>query len=191
MSYGYVPFEVGRATSGKGKDRLMFWLENTRYAKAMWKTVPEKNVDLGAWRRRTELSGDIVEDAMAPVTCGTIACFGGWVAAMPRFVQMGVQRTSQGGPAIHISSVPHSLQLLRGLIHKCPGKLATYDRTSSALFGERQLFESGAMADYDELLFDRVRLKGEFYSDHEIVEHRLERHEAVLVMALEKLGVAA
>lgn len=57
-------------------------LKNTKTALRYWLTVPKENV-------AEELSF-YKSDGGQPHGCGTIACFGGWVPAMPEFAAMGV-----------------------------------------------------------------------------------------------------
>ncbi len=49
----------------------------------MWPSVPEANVapKLLEWRP----SDDALENRNSPPTCGTVACFGGWVECWPTF----------------------------------------------------------------------------------------------------------
>lgn len=67
-------------------------LKNCEIALRRWKEVPNSNVipGLTEWVRNGGKGG--------PYTCGTIACFGGWFAIMPEFVEMGVTVGSDGRP---------------------------------------------------------------------------------------------
>lgn len=57
----------------------------------MWPSVPEANVDKG-------LSSWGYFSRQGPPTCGTIACFGGWVEAWPPFrEQLGLDYRSTPG----------------------------------------------------------------------------------------------
>lgn len=59
----------------------------------MWPSVPTKNVYPGLlWWRKGEAPQN-------NVTCGTVACFGGWCAVYPKFVAQGVARDWCGTPS--------------------------------------------------------------------------------------------
>jgi hypothetical protein len=104
----------------------------------MWPSVPPENVieGLNFWRK---YSGRDVE----PVSCGTVACFGGWCAAYPKFSAQGIDFDTEGMP-------------WKGRAHGCD--VATY------LFGEWRMFARRGVCDVDE---------GFTGTDHELVTHRL------------------
>ena len=68
----------------------MTHLENSKIALARWMTVPPENVYPGLYGWN--------DDPSAAAHCGTLACFGGWVALMPEFVEMGVKKLPSGAP---------------------------------------------------------------------------------------------
>ena len=65
-------------------------LKNSKIALRRWMEVPRENV-------YPRLMDWINEPSVTP-HCGTIACFGGWLAVMPEFVAMGVTRNRHGAP---------------------------------------------------------------------------------------------
>jgi len=120
-------------------------LENTKIARGYWLTVPDENVarDLSFFRDSNRTGKH---------TCKTIACFGGWVCAMPEFIAMGVQASASGIPEI-------------GLKYG--------SRVSSFLFGDFDLFMARGYCEYD-------RAMKHTSTDHAIVLNRLDMHIAAL-----------
>ena len=110
-------------------------LENSKIALRRWMEVPRKNVypELQGWTNEPQKSPD----------CGTLACFGGWVAVMPEFVAMGVRRDHAGRPV--------------GL------KTTTSDELAWLLFGDSNIFEVTSFTE------DRETN----YNDHKVVKNRL------------------
>lgn len=88
-------------------------IENCKTFLKYWETVPPKNVVEGlfVWNGCPEKE----------YSCGTIACAGGWLPAMPEFAAMGVSRSDFNG-------APR----LKGL--RSPFQIAKF------LFGEEQVF---------------------------------------------------
>ena len=95
-------------------------LRNCEIALFYWKTVPRGNVipNLKKWRSRLTSTKH---------TCGTIACFGGWLPAMPEFATMGVKSSKFDG-APYIGDDEYSR------IHFGTDNLADH------LFGNHQMF---------------------------------------------------
>ena len=79
-------------------------LANSKIALKRWMEVPRKNVSPGLmhWTDNTDKAPD----------CGTVACFGGWLAVMPEFVAMGVSRTRNGRPDGFGQANPAALSVL-------------------------------------------------------------------------------
>ena len=131
-------------------------LENAKLAMKYWLTVPPQNVppDLCAWNY-----------SPGKHTCWTIACFGGWVPAMPEFAAMGVTADEFGAP-------------------KLPGT-SSVSEVANILFGEVQddlgagfrghLFEMASDCAYD-WDFDHDFDQFDRTEDHKLVVHRLESH---------------
>ena len=93
--------------------------KNLDEAKAMWSTIPERNVAerLSEWRNiRTD------KPSKAP-TCKTIACFGGWCAYWPAFQEQGIHGSSVGSPT----------KVIQGTYLKVP-------EVSLMLFGVENMF---------------------------------------------------
>lgn len=126
-------------------------LENTKTALRYWLTVPVANVayNLDTWN----ISGT---DAEYKHTCGTVACFGGWLSAMPEFEAMGVKAGKYGEP-------------------KFPGAYST-SRVADILFGDDALFD--ARHKYEGGCEKRANT-----SDHEVVTIRLRNHIRILERA--------
>lgn len=85
---------------------------NARFARdVMWPSIPPENVapKLGFWAKR--LNGRrLVPHIAHPVriaTCGTIACFGGWVAQNPYFQAQGVRPSDDGLPMMTTGTATH------------------------------------------------------------------------------------
>lgn len=130
-------------------------LENTKLALKYWLTVPAENVvtGLACWK-----------DSPGEHTCGTIACFGGWVPAMPEFAAMGVVTTPGGAPAMPGGLLGTEVaDLLFGEVggdrRWCHGTLFDMPRDCSY---DRDF-------NYDFARFDRTE-------DHALVTHRLRSH---------------
>jgi hypothetical protein len=104
----------------------------------MWPSVPPENVirHLNHWR----------EDAKGtPPTCGTVACFGGWCAWWPSFMNQGVKAASGGAPI-------------------SPSQAAGQRHAEQFLFGDPEMFDPRGCHPADQ------RFKG---SDHDLVTNRL------------------
>jgi len=125
-------------------------LENTKIARGYWLTVPDKNVAKGlALYRESSDTGKH--------TCKTIACFGGWVSAMPEFIAMGVRQNYWGDPEIKNGS-------RRPFVGR---------EVSDLLFGHGVLFHERGGCNYD-------RAMKRTATDHAIVLNRLDMHIAAL-----------
>ena len=70
-------------------------LKNCETALRYWATVPDKNVTPGLASFQEFPRGGAEKH-----TCNTVACFGGWVSAMPEFIAMGVTMGDGGAPSI-------------------------------------------------------------------------------------------
>src|SRR5437868_5504182 len=72
-------------------ERYSFWRNNLLAAQAFWATIEPENVDLSDWRD-PDGTEELPVDAGygVPPTCGTIACFGGWLPWSPYFKALGV-----------------------------------------------------------------------------------------------------
>jgi len=118
-------------------------LENTKIARGYWLTVPDENVatNLSFYRASTGTH-----------TCATVACFGGWVCAMPEFIAMGVQTNKLGLPATN---------------NYCGIGVSEF------LFGDTGLFMSRGFCEYDDAMKHTA-------TDHAIVLNRLDMHIASL-----------
>lgn len=79
-------------------------------------------------------------DAMMknPHDCGSIGCFGGWIAVEPYFQKIGVQRTSWGAPLL--------------------GEECSMKFTSRILFGDSSMFDEcyGELTE-KEIILARIR----------------------------------
>jgi hypothetical protein len=95
------------------------WLKNLSLSLTEWAKVPEENVvrDLNSW------------------TCGTQACFGGWVAQQPYFQAQGVRVFD---PRSKVDRYP----ALDGI--------ATVSGVSYELFGYRELFHTREICPLDQ-----------------------------------------
>ncbi len=89
-------------------------IENIREAIKMWETVPPENVAprLGFWR---DGFGDPHAGQKKPPTCGTVACFGGWLAWWPAFRAQGVEAWDGGAPYLTWASQPWAYMVSREL----------------------------------------------------------------------------
>jgi len=107
-------------------------IENLLVAQAMFKDIPEEQIYLGSWanhklmqigREGPQLG--IAKDIKPQHTCGSVGCFGGWIAVHPHFVKQGVRPcVFDGSPEI-------------------PGKDKMYSHTvSTELFGYDNMFDS-------------------------------------------------
>ena len=119
--------------------------DNLAIAKARWSTIPQRNVstDLMTWRYRT-----LIDSHNKPPTCDTIACFGGWCAWIPEFMEQGVKARTNGSPYLEGSSRESS------------------EDVSEALFGDRYMFSFRGDYKIDD---DR-----EYNSDWQIVMNRID-----------------
>ena len=123
-------------------------LENTKIALRRWLTIPDKNVAprLDSWR---------VGLKTKEYDCGTIACFGGWIPAMPEFAEMGIIHDENCVPV-------------------WPGKTDSPQGLSIRLFGVSQwewlgLFSAVGRNKYDPKNCDEI-------TSHAVVTHRLKSH---------------
>lgn len=122
-------------------------LKNTELALKYWLTVPSRNVSRGLANWSNALPDH-------PNTCNTIACFGGWIPAMPEFAAMGVRANPIGAP---------EFRNLR------PSDI------SEVLFGHNALFEMPGDCDYDTVhAFNDIR------TGHQVVRNRLKQHAKFL-----------
>ncbi|VTU32061.1 hypothetical protein H4CHR_02934 [Variovorax sp. PBS-H4] len=107
-------------------ERYNFWRTNLLEAQKFWATVNPDNVDLCDWRDPEGEELDEIVDYSTPPSCGTLACFGGWLPWAPYFAEMGVrQNPGRGTPEIGA-----------GERYECGSNVAKY------LFGEWYLFDS-------------------------------------------------
>lgn len=114
---------------------IKFWISNLKVARARWLTIPPANVypDLSGWNA-----------AKHPVdyvpTCGSVACFGGWVALMPEFNALGVYPdTGNGAPLIDFTG-PNGED-----VHPLLLCLHNYYGEATAIFGRRDIFAMVSM----------------------------------------------
>lgn len=130
-------------------------LENTKLALKYWLTVPPQNVPPGlcTWNRNP-----------GKHTCGTIACFGGWVPAMPEFAAMGVTADEFGAPKVAGYGPTEVANFLFGEVEDARGNA-----------GAGTLFEMAGDCAYDGS-FDRNVNQYDCNGDHALVVHRLESH---------------
>jgi hypothetical protein len=130
-------------------------IRNVEIAQFYWKTIPEKNVfERLAGYLVGEHKMDRRERRFAVKkahNCGTVACFGGWVPAMPEFAAMGVRAVEDGMPYFKLKN---GNELLGGHV-------------AGHLFGSNCLFYSRGECKHDGLY------RG---SDHALVTRRLEKH---------------
>lgn len=153
-------------------EHLHFWRGNTLYAAEMWATIPPDNVapGLAYWRREVLGDGSRVglsyrQGLEMPHSCNTIACFGGWVSAMPKFQEMGVTVDQTGAPAVRLDPGTHHY------LQNCaiPGE----ESVDEALFGESTMFAAEGDCLYD------LGTEGEFawsHGAHALVAQRLAKH---------------
>lgn len=133
-------------------------IRNVEIAQSYWKTIPKKNVFERLNRYlRGEHKADVKDRKFAASqshNCETVACFGGWVPAMPEFAAMGVRAEIWGAPTMRVGS-------------------RTLDGSDVAghLFGKEALFHSRGDCEYDWTFVG---------SDHALVANRLKKHLAVL-----------
>jgi hypothetical protein len=125
--------------------KLEIQLENLKIALWRWRSIPDENIvsNLMNWQefdprlRATQIP-----------TCNTIACFGGWVALMPEFREMGVKVSEGGSPYMR-----------RG------GHVVYFDWcVADHLFGDSRLFQPKTVT--EQLLRE---------SDRQVVIHRIKR----------------
>lgn len=139
------------------KEQLETWLKNCRIALRYWKTVPEKNVYPGLERW--------IKNSKKPHNCNTVACFGGWVAAMPEFKAKGVD----------VEPCYGDVRLRRPRMPDLFGA-----SVANELFGDDTLFNPTGNCK-----FDLNKLPA---SDHAVVTNRIERRIAVLKEAIKDCG---
>ena len=126
------------------------YIANTKIAMKYWATVPDENVVAGL---ETYFIDGFDE---TPFSCNTIACFGGWVPAMPEFAAMGVTASDSHGVPIFGRSMGSEVAV--------------------ELFNEETLFaptkNSGNFS--HNCNYDRTAKRD--ISDHGLVTHRLKEH---------------
>ena len=123
-------------------------LENTQTALRYWLTVPKGNVVKNLENYRESGTG-------VKHNHQTIACFGGWVPAMPEFASMGVKLNTVGGPIM-------GEEFGMGVARELFGKLT--------LFAMKDVDgDSRHRCDYDDTAKPGI-------SDHGLVTHRLKEH---------------
>lgn len=133
-------------------------LENTKIALRYWLTIPDENVvkNLNDYKTYYDLEGSV----SIKHDCNTIACFGGWIPAMPEFAAMGVTFNEYSG-----------LPILE--------KLCGYN-VAGELFGERtifcptKVFCANVFGTSFNCKYDHTAKPG--ISDHKLVTHRLKEH---------------
>jgi hypothetical protein len=145
-------------------------------------TLPEKNLypDLATWRGRQRVYVDngvnkvriepMFEGTGVPLDCGSIACLGGWLPAMPEMREKGVRATAFCAPMLVMPTNAKS------------GRTTVLHHYALAheLFGEEYLLEQRGGCAFDDELPSCV-------SDLDIVLHRLERNAEELQKKLVKL----
>lgn len=155
----YHPISMLKAVHDKEfialpKDRqielLKFWLDNATEALKLWRTVPAHNVApaLGTFREGS---------TRGPHTCNTVACFGGWLVAMPHFRNLGIAGNKSGSPRFYGPVGKLIVQQYR-FASDIFG-----DEPDLILFGSKMVFEPCAGNEYDTQ-----------DSDHRVVIDRLE-----------------
>jgi hypothetical protein len=70
--------------------RESHWLKNVRSALEMMRDVPPEQVDLGEWSDTNETAIGAPVTWGDQLTCGGVACMGGWCALWPGFQSQGV-----------------------------------------------------------------------------------------------------
>ena len=146
-----VLYALTQFLSDNSTEVLEFWLKNVVEAEARWREVPAANVveRLEVWRADWES-----RDSVLPVSCGTVACFGGWVAVMPYFMSLGVYPNNDGEPTISkpymetVTEVTHpgissgfKQAAFKYSWHSGSGKTATLSNLDKVLFGDGTLFD--------------------------------------------------
>lgn len=124
--------------------------KNLTAAVNFWLKVPRDTVTAGlnTWRSAGAVT--------TKPTCGSTACFGGWLPYSPYFSQLGVQRRGRFNP--HPVLVENDI-----IVHEMKD-------VAEHLFGERELFASKFYWSIDRQL---VREMGENASDWGLVLMRL------------------
>lgn len=123
MKYIHLPNVIKiQDTFGERPNVLLpYWYENLHLARRLWiERVKPNSVYLDNWN----------------TSCGTKACFGGWLATWPEFCLLGVANQSIEGELI--ASKPSSLEKAFATT-KNEGRLANAN-LPSMLFGESCLF---------------------------------------------------
>lgn len=107
-----------------------FHKKNRKTFLKYWVTIPVENVspNLAVWSKDESREEFLTYSTpypkvVGPHTCKTIACAGGWLSAMPEFVELGVTFNGMGAPQI----LPK---------YRTPSKVAAY------LFGDENLFDA-------------------------------------------------
>ena len=127
-------------------ERYTFWRNNLLEAQAFWATVNPDNVDLNTWR---DPDGDeeVASDYSVAPSCGTLCCFGGWLAWAPYFQGLGLRASPiTGQPLMDFADYGVSGC---GVANRLFGRFALFD---SASYDEADQYGS----DYD-IVAARIR----------------------------------
>ena len=140
------------------KDLAPFWIQNLIAARDFMLSVEPSKVDLSWWRQQVGDSADAPSSQNGPATCGTIACFGGWLPHSPFFRDgLGVKLYGHSGaPMIKTVDDDGDEDELSGC------EVADY------LFGDSNLFDASG---HDERYPDAS--DGPSRPDHRIVLDRI------------------
>lgn len=76
------------------------------YAMEVIDAVPEHKLDLKTWQQ-----GPVIYSP-SEITCGTVACAGGWLTLTPRFQELGLKPDERGFPQLACLSVDGSVDNL-------------------------------------------------------------------------------
>lgn len=135
-------------------------IENTILAAMLWHDVSPQGVALDTW------------------SCGTHACFGGYVASWPEFAAQGVRRFNYSSESCHFDGKP-GVPCIKGR-----SDVAAFEwNVAGHLFGDNDLFNSRQLhtplnGDVD---IYALNARGKYkISDHKLVAIRLENQFAEL-----------
>lgn len=91
-------------------EQYKFWETNLLQSIAMVKTIPEGNLYLRMWLLgdHKPITEKDINDGASYHTCGSVACFGGWMTGWPYFKAIGIRPCSVGSPEIPHLSIRNS-----------------------------------------------------------------------------------